>query len=93
MLKTVTIKNGDFYYVVPQHEFSRYWMEHLDPIQLERLPNDLPHNEIYEVEKVPNEIPYVSRLAGLKRGKGIKRVIKSYNQKGSGKHATTFTDD
>jgi hypothetical protein len=75
MSRTVTVKNGDFYYVVPQHEFSRYWLQHLDMIQ---------------VEKVPNDIPMVSKMAALKRGKGVKRVIKAYEQKGSGKHATSF---
>jgi hypothetical protein len=71
MSNMVTVKNGDFYYIVPVHEFSRYWLQHLDYIQVPKLPND---------------IPMVSRLAAAKRGKGYKRVEKAYNQKGSGKH-------
>lgn len=75
MSNSVTIKNGDFYYNIPMHEFSRYW---LPVINKEMIFLELP--------KVPNEIPMVSRLAGLKRGKGIKRTVKAYEQKGSGKH-------
>lgn len=78
MLNTVTIKNGDFYYSVPMHEFSRYW---LPVINKELIFLELP--------KVPNDIPVVSRQAALKRGKGIKRVVKAQEQKGSGKHVWT----
>lgn len=76
MSNTVTIKEGDFYYSVPMHEFSRYWL----PVLNKELI-------FLELPKVPNDIPQVSRLAGLKRGKGVKRVVKAYEQKGSGKHA------
>ena len=75
MSNMVTIKNGDFYYVVPMHEFSRYWV----PVLNRKLL-------FLGIEKVPNDIPQASRLAGLKRGKGIKRVVKAYDQKGSGRH-------
>jgi hypothetical protein len=71
-MSTITLKQGDFYYVVPMHEFSRYWLQHLDYVQVQKLPNDIPR---------------VSKLAALKRGKGVKRVIKAYESKGSGKHA------
>jgi hypothetical protein len=58
----VTIKQGEFFYKVPMHEFSRYWVpsiiKNLDHISLERLPND---------------IPIVSRQAALMRGKGMDR--------------------
>ena len=81
MLNSVTIKNGDFYYVVPMHEFSNYW---LPVLNREIIFLELP--------KVPNDIPMVSRMASLKRGKGIKRVVKSYEQKGSGKHAQDNTN-
>lgn len=56
MSNMVTIKNGEHLYIVPIHEFSRYWVEHLDYIQI-------PH--------LPNNIPAVSRMAALKRGSGI----------------------
>jgi hypothetical protein len=75
MSNTVTIKNGDFYYQIPLHEFSRYWLPVLNKEMV-----------FLELPKVPNDIPFVSRKAGLQRGKGIKRVVKSYEQKGSGKH-------
>lgn len=75
----VTIKQGDFYYTVPQHEFSRYW-----------LPSLIKNLDFIEVAKVPNDIPFVSRQAGLKRGKGTKRFIKAYEQKGSGKHGQSL---
>ena len=55
MLNMVMIKEGDFYYPVPMHEFSRYWLPHLD---------------VLEVTKLPNDIPQVSKMAALKRGKG-----------------------
>lgn len=77
MSKTVTIKNGDFYYQIPLHEFSNYW-----------LPVINKENIFLHLEKVPNAIPMVSRLGGLKRGKGVKRVVKAYEQKGSGKHVS-----
>lgn len=73
MSNTVTFKQGDFYYVVPMHEFARYWID--TPIEIQRLPND---------------IPKVSKLAALKRGKGYKRLVKAYEQKGSGKHGTDY---
>jgi hypothetical protein len=77
MSNLVTVKNGDFYYRVPMHEFSRYWL----PLIVKNLDYiDLPH--------LPNDIPYVSKMAALKRGKGFKRWYKSMNTKGSGKHAT-----
>jgi len=75
MSNMVIVKNGDFYYKVPMHEFTRYW---------------LPNIDLIELPKVPGAIPFVSRKAGLERGKGVKRAIKAYEQKGSGKHAPTF---
>lgn len=77
MSNMVTIKQGDFYYVVPMHEFERYW-----------LPVFTKEYVFLELPKMPNDIPYASKLAALKRGKGIKRVVKSYEQRGSAKHAT-----
>jgi hypothetical protein len=77
MSNSVTIKNGDFYYVIPLHEFSRYWLPELD--------KDLV---FLELKKIPSDIPMVSKLAGLKRGKGVKRVVKAYDQKGGGVHGT-----
>jgi hypothetical protein len=77
MSNLVTIKNGDFYYVIPMHEFSRYWL----PILNKELI-------FLELPKLPNDIPAASMMAGLKRGKGVKRTVKSYEQKGSGKHGT-----
>ncbi|PAE46610.1 hypothetical protein CHH95_21650 [Bacillus licheniformis] len=75
----VTIKQGDFYYNIPMHEYSRYWLPHLDPIE---------NGNFLEVEKIPyDKIPPVSIKAALKRGKGVKRVEKAYSMKGSGKHA------
>jgi hypothetical protein len=74
-MTTVTIKNGDFYYVVPMHEFSRYWLPVLNQEMI-----------FLELPKVPSDIPKVSKLGALKRGKGVKRVVKAYEQKGSGKH-------
>lgn len=72
MSNMVTIRNGDFFYVIPQHEFVRYWMPHMGP---------------FIVEKVPvADLPRVSVMAALKRGKGAKRVEAAMNQKGSGKH-------
>jgi hypothetical protein len=55
MSNMVTIKNGEFYYQIPEHEFSRYWLPEIDFIELNRIPE---------------RIPYVSKLAGLKRGGG-----------------------
>lgn len=77
MLNLVTIKNGDFYYQVPLHEFSRYWLPILNKEMI-----------FLELPRVPNDIPMVSRTAALSRGKGVKRVVKAYQQKGCGKHAT-----
>lgn len=80
MSNMVTVKQGDFYYLIPMHEYSRYWLPHIGI--------DIPRaGEFVHVKRVPPEIPRVSREAGLKRGKSFKRMIKSYNQKGSGKHA------
>jgi hypothetical protein len=75
MNQTITIKQGDFYYIVPMHEFSRYWLAHLDYVQVTKIPYD--------------KIPLVSIKGALKRGKGVKRVIKAYESKGSGKHGST----
>ncbi|WP_434785686.1 hypothetical protein [Bacillus velezensis] len=76
----VTLKQGDFYYNIPMHEYSRYWFEHLDVIE--------QGVEFIEVEKIPfDKIPKASVMAALKRGKGVKRVVKAYSTKGSGKHA------
>jgi hypothetical protein len=77
MWNSVTIKNGDFYYVVPMHEFTRYWM----PVLEEELL-------FLELDKIPDTIPMVSRMAALKRGKGTKRLVKAYEQKGRGNHGT-----
>jgi hypothetical protein len=81
MLNLVVIKNGDFYYPVPMHEFSRYWL----PLMVRDL-------DYIEVPRLPNDIPYASKLAALKRGKGVKRTIKAYEQKGSGKHDPKLCD-
>ncbi|WP_063336316.1 hypothetical protein [Bacillus subtilis] len=76
----VTLKQGDFYYNIPMHEYSRYWFEHLDIIE--------QGGEFLEVEKIPyDKIPKESIMAAMKRGKGVKRVVKAYSTKGSGKHA------
>ncbi|MEC3696416.1 hypothetical protein ABEX84_21430 [Bacillus subtilis] len=76
----VTLKQGDFYYNIPMHEYSRYWFEHLDIIE--------QGEEFLVVEKIPyDKIPKPSIMAAMKRGKGVKRVVKTYSTKGSGKHA------
>jgi len=76
----VTLKQGDFYYNIPMHEYSRYWFEHLDIVE--------QGEEFLEVEKIPyDKIPKESIMAAMKRGKGVKRVVKAYSTKGSGKHA------
>ncbi|MCM3278800.1 hypothetical protein M3616_22155 [Bacillus velezensis] len=76
----VTLKQGDFYYNIPMHEYSRYWFEHLDIIE--------QGEECLVVEKIPyDKIPKPSIMAAMKRGKGVKRVVKAYSTKGSGKHA------
>lgn len=76
----VTLKQGDFYYNIPMHEYSRYWFEHLDIIE--------QGEEFFEVKKIPyDKIPKESIMAAMKRGKGVKRVVKAYSTKGSGKHA------
>jgi hypothetical protein len=40
MPQLVTIKQGDFYYVIPMHEFSRYWIN--EPLEVVKLPKDIP---------------------------------------------------
>lgn len=77
MSNMVTLKNGDTFYPIPVHEFTRYWL----PVLMKKVG-------FLEVRSIPDEIPYASKLAALKRGKGFKRYYKSMNQKGSGKHAT-----
>ncbi|MCY8507968.1 hypothetical protein [Bacillus atrophaeus] len=58
----VTLKQGDFYYNIPMHEYSRYWFEHLDIIEQGK--------EFLEVEKIPfDKIPKESIMAAVKRGK------------------------
>lgn len=81
MSNLVTVKRGDFYYRIPMHEFSRYWLPHLG--------GEMPRpGDMLEVKRLPDEIPYVSKKVGLARGKSFKREIKAYAAKGSGKHAT-----
>lgn len=53
MSNMVTIKIDDQTFIIPMHEFSRYW-----------LPN-LPY---VKADKLPQQIPRVSKMAGLKRG-------------------------
>lgn len=48
MSNTVTIKCGEHYYNVPMHEYSRYWLNHLDRISVPYLPNDLPKVSNYD---------------------------------------------
>lgn len=72
MSNMVTLKQADFYYRIPMHEFVRYWID--TPIEIKKLPAD-----------IPNE----TALNALKRGKGYKRTVKAYEQKGSGKHDPT----
>lgn len=79
MSNMVTIKEGDFYYQIPLHEFSRYW-----------LPVINKEEVFLHLERVPKDIPMVSRLGGLKRGKDVKRVVKAYEQKGLGKHVPNY---
>lgn len=42
MSNTVTVKCGEHYYKVPMHEYSRYWLDHLDKVTIPYLPNDIP---------------------------------------------------
>lgn len=76
----VTLKQGDTYYKLPLHEYVRYWSPHVGVIGEDE--------EFLHVDNVPyKDIPTVSVKAALKRGKGVKRVVKAYSAKGSGKHA------
>ncbi|MFE2611643.1 hypothetical protein ACFXDI_52205 [Streptomyces mirabilis] len=64
----VTLKQGDFYYNIPMHEYSRYWFEHLDIIE--------QGEEFLVVEKIPyDKIPKPSKIDAIKIGKCVLRVV------------------
>jgi hypothetical protein len=71
----IPIHKGN-YYIIPQHEFNRYWLPHVD---FENIPNLKNYIDF-------SKIPRVSKMAGLKRGKGFKRVKEAYDRKPPKQH-------
>lgn len=88
MSNMVTIKQGDFFYRVPEHEYLRYWSEHCENIA--ELTNPVNEEDRLITAKIKlSKIPYACLMAATKRGKAYKRDYKEMTRKGSGRHATT----
>lgn len=51
MSNTVTIKSGEHFYKVPMHEFSTYWLNHLDRITIPQLPAEIPVISVMAAER------------------------------------------
>lgn len=88
MSNTVTIKQGDFYYRMPRHEFIRYWDEHCKNVK--ELENPVGEGRLITANIRFSKIPSSSLMAAIKRGKAYKRDYKEMTRKGSGRHATTI---
>lgn len=72
-MTTITLKSGDSFYKMPLHEFVRYWLPQYD-------------GGVIEVKGIPKNINPDALYMAIKRGKYAKRLYRSMNMKGSGKH-------